>query len=341
MSTEKETNAGKDPDSSRRNDKSSTETQFSEHVLLQRAGRTQTLASNIKDLLAMRRVRLAGEASSDHLLRKVAHFDEHHSRSQVFSVAVHGGLGLVIFLAIALELPPSINPISNPRWLVAPAPAEFRRATQQPLLEPGKGHGGGGENNPIPVSLGQLPPSSMRDQLAPPSLIRNPIPKLPVQTTLIGPEQFTKPNPDLPWGDPNAQSLTNSNGPGLGPGMGSHGRGGIGDVDGPGSGRDPEYGVSRIYRDGEGMRSPECAYCPRPEYSDEARKAKYQGSVLLNVVVLPDGKTARIEIVSSPGMGLDEKAIEAVRNWRFRPGLGPNGKPAAITVTIEVVFQLF
>ena len=89
------------------------------------------------------------------------------------------------------------------------------------------------------------------------------------------------------------------------------------------------------------MRSPECSYCPRPDYSDEARKAKYQGSVVLSVVVLPDGRASRIEVITSPGMGLDEKAIEAVRNWRFKPGLGPNGKPAAISVTIEVIFQLF
>lgn len=62
---------------------------------------------------------------------------------------------------------------------------------------------------------------------------------------------------------------------------------------------------------------------------------------MLSVVVLPNGQAGRIEIINSPGLGLDQKAIEAVRGWRFKPAIGRDGKPVATTVTIEVLFQLF
>ena len=62
---------------------------------------------------------------------------------------------------------------------------------------------------------------------------------------------------------------------------------------------------------------------------------------MLNVVVLADGRAGRIELVSGPGLGLDERAIEAVRGWRFNPAIGPNGKALPVTIQIEVQFQLF
>ena len=76
-----------------------------------------------------------------------------------------------------------------------------------------------------------------------------------------------------------------------------------------------------------------------PDYSDEARKARYSGSVLLTIVVDVSGRTRDIRVVRSPGMGLDEKAVEAVRNWRFKPGM-KDGKPVPVIATIEVNFRL-
>jgi len=73
----------------------------------------------------------------------------------------------------------------------------------------------------------------------------------------------------------------------------------------------------------------------------EAVKAKYQGSVLLIATITPDGKAIQISVVQGLGLGLDEKAIEAVRTWRFKPALGPNGKPAPVRQTIEVTFHLY
>jgi TonB family protein len=81
-------------------------------------------------------------------------------------------------------------------------------------------------------------------------------------------------------------------------------------------------------------------YKPEPEYSDEARQVKQQGIVTLWVVVGADGRTKRIEVVHSLGMGLDEKAVEAVRIWRFEPGM-KDGHPVPTQVTVDVDFHLY
>ncbi|MGH9774349.1 MAG: energy transducer TonB [Candidatus Acidiferrales bacterium] len=92
--------------------------------------------------------------------------------------------------------------------------------------------------------------------------------------------------------------------------------------------------------DTKGYGIPQCAYCPAPPFSGEAVRAKYQGTVSLRVVVMPDGRAHNIQVVKGLGLGLDEKAIEAVKRWRFKPANGPDGKPAAVVTMIEVTFRL-
>ena len=82
-----------------------------------------------------------------------------------------------------------------------------------------------------------------------------------------------------------------------------------------------------------GYGSPACLYCPQPQFSDEAVKAKYQGTVLLVAIITADGRATDIRVAKGLGLGLDEKAVEAVRTWRFRPALGPDGKPASVRQT--------
>jgi len=92
------------------------------------------------------------------------------------------------------------------------------------------------------------------------------------------------------------------------------------------------------YHVGAGVTAPVLLYKREPEYTEEARQAKYSGSVLLYIEVDPSGKATNIRVQRSLGLGLDEKAIEAVRQWKFKPGT-KDGNPVTVTATIEVNFR--
>jgi TonB family protein len=88
-----------------------------------------------------------------------------------------------------------------------------------------------------------------------------------------------------------------------------------------------------------GSTAPVLTEKTEPEYSEEARKAKYQGTVMLSVEVSDTGKVTNIEVVRRLGLGLDEKAIEAVKQWKFRPGT-TNGVPVTMQTQVTVEFRL-
>lgn len=117
---------------------------------------------------------------------------------------------------------------------------------------------------------------------------------------------------------------------------------GLGDSDGAGfgPGHFAGFGDGPFQPGHGGVGFPTCVYCPDAKYSDAARKAKFQGLVVLSIVVLPDGRPGKIEVVSGPGLGLDEEAVKAVSNWRFKPALGPDRKPVATRIAIELQFRL-
>jgi len=129
--------------------------------------------------------------------------------------------------------------------------------------------------------------------------------------------------------------MNDSNGQGRGTGIGSGTGGGLG----PGSGGGTGGGVFDAGTGGYGI--PACAYCPEPQFTDEAVKAKYEGVVEISAVITADGRATSIQVVRPVGMGLDEKAVEAVRSWRFTPARGPDGRPAAVRQLIEVSFKLY
>jgi len=89
-----------------------------------------------------------------------------------------------------------------------------------------------------------------------------------------------------------------------------------------------------------GVTQPRCTYCPNPSYSEEARAARVQGSVILSVVVGSTGQVEKAVALRGPGHGLEQQAIEAIQGWRFTPAAGPDGKPVACIVNIEVTFRL-
>lgn len=203
------------------------------------------------------------------------------------------------------------------------------------------GGGGGGDRDKLQAPKGALPKSA-KDQITPPAIvIRNDNPKLAVAPTVVLPPQIKLPNTgDL--GDPLSRVLgPPSNGTGSGAGIGSGSGGGVGSGSGPGVG--PGHGGGYgggAYRVGGGVSAPKVVYDPDPEYSEEARKAKFQGTVVLWLVVSPDGHPQQIRVTRSLGMGLDEKAMEAVRQWRFEPAK-KDGQPVPVMINVEVNFRLY
>jgi TonB family protein len=95
-----------------------------------------------------------------------------------------------------------------------------------------------------------------------------------------------------------------------------------------------------VYRVGGGVTAPRAIYAPDPEFSEEARKSKYQGTVVLWLIVGPDGRTRNIRVQRTLGMGLDEKAVEAIRRWLFEPAR-KDGVPVAVQINVEVNFRLY
>jgi periplasmic protein TonB len=203
------------------------------------------------------------------------------------------------------------------------------------------GGGGGGDRDKLQASKGALPRSS-REQITPPAVvIRNENPKLAVEPTVVVPPQIRLPQTGT-LGDPLSAVLAPpSNGPGFGGGIGSGSGGGVGSGTGPGVGPGHGGGIGGgVYRVGGGVSAPRPIYSPDPDYSEEARKAKYQGTVVLWVIVGTDGRPHDIRVYRTLGMGLDEKAIEAIRTWRFAPAR-KDGVPVAVQVNIEVSFRLY
>lgn len=208
-------------------------------------------------------------------------------------------------------------------------------------LKQAGGGGGGGDRDKLPASKGVLPKFS-RQQLAPPSaLVRNQNPQLAVEPTVVVPPEIQFPHTGQ-LGDPFSTALgPPSNGPGSGGGIGSGSGGGVGSGRGPGVGPGWGGGIGGgVYRVGGGVTAPRAVYSPDPEFSDQARKAKFQGTVVLWTVIGADGRPQEIRVQRSLGMGLDEKAIEAIREWRFEPGR-KDGVPVAVEVSIEVSFRLY
>jgi protein TonB len=206
-----------------------------------------------------------------------------------------------------------------------------------PAIDKSRGGGGGGDKDRLADSKGTLPRFA-RKQITPPTIVvRNEQPKLPAEPTVVGPPALTVP-PTSQIGNPlSAIVQPPSNGTGSGSGIGSGSGGGIGAGQGPGYGGGTGGGLFRV---GGGVSAPRPIYDPDPEYSEEARHAKYQGTVLLWVVVGSDGKPHDIRVQRSLGMGLDEKAIEAVRQWKFEPSMKA-GHPVAVQVNVEVSFRLY
>jgi periplasmic protein TonB len=215
-----------------------------------------------------------------------------------------------------------------------------------PALKPSKtqvgGGGGGGDKDVLQATKGKLPKFSMQQITPPVVVVRNEHPKLAVEPTIVIPPQVQIASNNMPnLGDPMSHAMLPSNGTGSGGGIGSGSGGGVGSGKGPGFGPGEGGGVGGgIFHVGGGVSAPRAIYAPEPEFSEEARKAKYQGVCTLGLVVDANGRPENIRVLSSLGMGLDEKAIEAVKNWKFEPAM-KDGHPVAVEIAVEVDFHLY
>jgi periplasmic protein TonB len=272
--------------------------------------------------------------------------------SGMLSLFVHVAIiGLAIFLAVEHEKSAANNEdnvvyVSNP--MISPFEGDGRD---------GGGGGGGGKNQPEPAATGRMPETT-RVQMVPPDP-ENPTPLMPaedllaqvasVQMPIDIPQDMSLPIGDIPSGPPNRSM---SSGPGSGGGIGTgvgtgvgSGKGagyGPGEGGGMGGGRGGGIGSGvGPYVVGNGIKAPEILYKPLPNYTEEARKARAEGIVLIQAIVRKDGTVDSFKILRPLGYGLDESAIQTIASkWKFKPGT-KDGQAVDVQANIEVTFRLY
>jgi protein TonB len=253
------------------------------------------------------------------------------TRSTFYSLLIH-----VAAIAFILYLTTGTN---SPITLVRPMLLAARDLVAMP---PDDGGGGGGQNQPAPAQLGRLPRQAPRAFTPPVVEIRNADPKLPIEPTILAPSDVVMPAVNVAqWGDPAGILGTQSGGPGKNGGIGTGADGGVGPGHGPGAGPGDGGGVGGPgSRGGRGVfTAPVLLAKTEPAYSEEARKGRVQGMVVLLVEIDTNGRPRDIRVRQPLGFGLEERAIEAVAHWRFRPAYR-NGKPVPCTAEVEVNFRL-
>jgi len=262
------------------------------------------------------------------------HFDlgenqSYFGRSFWVSVGIHAaGVGLI--LLIASLVPKQVYQAVLPEKI-----ADFVF-----LQVPGPGGGGGGGGNKSPDPPKQTPKVEVPVQK----------PAAPVPEPKLEPEQpkeITAPIVTTPTPDPTpavVASNTDSTSQGTGTAGGAGTGTGTGIGSGQGSGIGPGFGGGiggGAYMPGNGVSNPSVVREVKPAYTAEAMRAKVQGTVWLQCVVMPDGTVGQVQITKSldSTFGLDQEAIKAAKQWRFKPGMR-QGEPVPVLVTIELTFTL-
>jgi len=288
--------------------------------------------TNIKELINPPKLPPLELTSKPVPIEELKMYGGNETKAGISSLLIH--IGVVVLLVFIGSLKSVQNVVKEQVTLIAPNLSEYLA----PKKDISKGGGGGGVKAPLDASKGKLPKIAPK-QFTPPKVDPIQNPKLPVPATIIAP-------PDVPnivandYGDPLSRLNTPSNGIGTGAGIGSGRGGGVGSGNGAGVGPGSSAGFGGgVYRIGGGVSAPTVLFKVEPEYSEEARKAKWQGTVVLSLVVDETGHPQSLKVLRSLGLGLDQKAIEAVEKWKFKPGV-KDGKPVAVQATIEVNFRL-
>jgi protein TonB len=244
--------------------------------------------------------------------------------SVITHLAAIGVLLLIVRLA-PQALPPEITDALN-----------IDMAVFLPTPGPGGGGGGGGDKKPEPPRKAQV--EMKKDPVSVPAPKQpDPVPDLkdppPIEINIpfkpMSEAEMTLPGVLSP-------SAPTTGGAGAGPGTGAG--------SGTGSGLGPGYGGGfggGAFRPGAGVTLPSVIREVRPAYTADAMRAKVQGSVWLECIVMPDGSVGDVKVTRSldPIFGLDQEAIKAAKMWRFRPGMR-QGSPVPVIITIELTFTL-
>jgi protein TonB len=289
-------------------------------------------------------------ANPEELALERAHGRTRKMEAGMLSVFVHLAMVALVFLLVhevQEPLPPTDNVVFVNNPIISPYEGDGRE---------GGGGGGGGKNQPEPPATGRMP-ATTPVQMIPPDP-ENPKPLLPAEDLLAEVASVQMPidipqDQSLPIGDITAPpNYSRSSGPGSGGGIGT-GRGtgigsgtgaGVGPGSGGGMGGGSGGGIGSgvgPYVAGNGVKPPEVLYKPLPYYTEEARKARAEGIVLIQAVVRKDGTVDSFKVIRGLGFGLDESAINTIATkWRFKPGT-LNGMPVDVQANIEVTFRLY
>lgn len=265
-------------------------------------------------------------------IQELTIYGGNETKAGLGSVLIH--VGVIALLLIIGSIKPVQKLAKETATLIMPDISPYIASAKKAS----GGGGGGGARMPLDASKGKLPKPAPK-QFTPPEVTPPPDPKLPMPASIIAPDNL----PNIAannFGDPLSKLGIPSNGTGMGGGIGNGIGTGVGPGRGPGFGPGSGGGFGGgAYRIGGGVSAPTILSKVEPEYSEEARKAKWQGTVVLSLVVDDQGRPQGLKVVRSLGLGLDQKAIEAVEKWRFRPGM-KDGKPVPVMATIEVNFRL-
>jgi protein TonB len=233
--------------------------------------------------------------------------------------------GSLVLLALLMGVKAYINNIQPKQQVTTIDLSEFK--APKALNDAG---GGGGSPDKMEAIKGRIPPRAKAPDVTA-KVEAPPDPTIDVQNNIIIPDNARLPN----FGQTNSPnvklgSLGNGSGMGLGSGNGNgYGTGSGGNIGGG------------LYRVGGAVSQPVPLNNVEAEFSDEARRAKYQGVVLVSVIVDAQGYPQDPRVVRALGMGLDEKALEAVRKYRFKPAMKDGKTPVAVMVNVEVNFHLY
>jgi periplasmic protein TonB len=301
----------------------------------------RSLYQNVEDLLFPKKLPPLVLTSKPLQVRSTWGAYNYKKKGLLASTIVHS-LAVVFLVAVTIIGHKVVQRAQNPQATVSlvtpddllPLPLSRKQAG---------GGGGGGDRDKLQASKGKLPKFALQQITPPMAVVRIENPKLTAEPTVVVPPEVHLAMNNLPnFGDPSSHVLgPPSNGTGSGGGIGSGNGGGVGSGEGPGVGPGRGGGIGGgVFRVGGGVSAPRAIFAPDPEYSEEARKAKYQGTCVLWLVVGPDGRTRDIRVARTLGLGLDQQAIEAVKQWKFEPAM-KDGKPVAVQVNVEVTFRLY